>query len=177
MKRSIIAATVISTVVMSAGVFAADTQDQGKLEIKGKIVGTTCEFIGSNSAEIILNELGADKINSLPAGGVYDGVTNSTAVPLKIKCEANKTPRITFSATQFDNNDITLNNGDAKGVGFAVYHGDTNTKVDPQTGVSLEKNSTGDYELNFLARYARNTDAAVESGNVNSTLTLTVVTD
>lgn len=83
--------------------------------------------------------MGADKINGLPAGGVYDGVTNSTAVPLKIKCEANKTPRITFSATQFDNNDITLNNGDAKGVGFAVYHGDTNTKVDPQTGVSLEK--------------------------------------
>ncbi len=37
MKRSIIAATVISAVVMSAGVFAADTQDQGKLEIKGKL--------------------------------------------------------------------------------------------------------------------------------------------
>lgn len=57
MKRSIISAAVLSAVFMSAGTFAAD-YDSGVLKINGKVVGTTCQFVGSNTAEISLNEIG-----------------------------------------------------------------------------------------------------------------------
>ncbi|HHR4661614.1 TPA: Stc fimbria major subunit StcA, partial [Salmonella enterica] len=50
MKRSLIAASVLSAVFMSAGVFAADEYDSGVLNINGKVVGTTCQFLGTNTA-------------------------------------------------------------------------------------------------------------------------------
>ncbi|HAU3144628.1 TPA: fimbrial protein YehD [Salmonella enterica subsp. salamae] len=175
MKRSLISASVLSAVFMSAGVFAAE-YDSGVLNINGKVVGTTCQFVDTNTAEIRLNEIGADKVSSLDPGQIYDAVTNQTQVPLKIKCQPGVTPRITFSSTQFDSNDITYNNGSAKGVGFAVYYGNTDNQIDPQTGVILEPNSEGEYDLTFLARYAR-LEGSVASGDVSSTLTLTVVTD
>lgn len=175
MKRSLIAASVLSAVFMSAGAFAAE-YDSVVLNINGKVVGTTCQFVDTNTAEIRLNEIGADKVSNLIPGQIYDAVTNQTQMPLKIKCRPEVTPRITFSSTQFDSNDITFNNGSAKGVGFAVYYGNTDNQIDPQTGVTLDPNSTGEYDLTFLARYAR-LDGDVASGDVSSTLTLTVVTD
>lgn len=176
MKRSLIAASVLSAVFMSAGVFAADEYDSGVLNINGKVVGTTCQFLGTNTAEIRLNEIGADKIINLTPGQIYDAVTNQTQMPLKIKCQQGVAPRITFSSTQFDSHDITFNNGSAKGVGFAVYYGSTDNQIDPETGVTLAPNSSGEYDLTFLARYA-GLDGDVASGDVSSTLTLTVVTD
>ncbi|MBS6211796.1 MAG: fimbrial protein YehD [Proteus hauseri] len=175
MKRSIISAAVLSAVFMSAGAFAVD-YDSGVLKINGKVVGTTCQFVGSNTAEISLNEIGKDKLSDLQAGAVYTDVMNSTQIPLKIKCDPDKVPRITFSSTQFDSNNITYNNGTATGVGFAVYYGDSTEKVNPQDGVELDSNSEGLYDLNFSARYAR-LAGEVAAGDVNSTLTLTVVTD
>ncbi|EDB8571814.1 fimbrial protein YehD, partial [Salmonella enterica subsp. enterica serovar Enteritidis] len=112
----------------------------------------------------------------LTPGQIYDAVTNQTQMPLKIKCQQGVAPRITFSSTQFDSHDITFNNGSAKGVGFAVYYGSTDNQIDPETGVTLAPNSSGEYDLTFLARYAR-LDGDVASGDVSSTLTLTVVTD
>ncbi|MEH1699254.1 fimbrial chaperone protein, partial [Salmonella enterica subsp. enterica serovar Enteritidis] len=41
MRRSLIAASVLSAVFMSAGVFAAD-EDMGELKINGEVVGTSC---------------------------------------------------------------------------------------------------------------------------------------
>ncbi|EAX5085943.1 fimbrial protein YehD [Salmonella enterica] len=175
MKRSLIAASVLSAVFMSAGAFAAE-YDSGVLNINGKVVGTTCQFVDTNTAEIRLNEIGADKLSAVSPGTIYDAVTNQTQVPLKIKCQPNVTPRITFVSTQFDSNNFTLNNGSAKGVGFAVYYGNTDSQIDPQTGVTLEPNKDGVYDLTFLARYAR-LAGDVEKGEVSSTLTLTVVTD
>ncbi|MJC99455.1 fimbrial chaperone protein, partial [Salmonella enterica subsp. enterica] len=55
MKRSLIAASVLSAVFMSAGAFAAE-YDSGVLNINGKVVGTTCQFVDTNTAEIRLNE-------------------------------------------------------------------------------------------------------------------------
>ncbi|EBJ9102699.1 fimbrial protein YehD, partial [Salmonella enterica] len=130
----------------------------------------------TNTAEIRLNEIGADKVINLTPGQIYDAVTSQTQMPLKIKCQPDVAPRITFSSTQFDSRDITFNNGSAKGVGFAVYYGSTDNQIDPETGVTLAPNSSGEYDLTFLARYAR-LDGDVASGDVSSTLTLTVVTD
>ena len=182
MKRSIITIAVLSSVFIRAGAVAAtgDTYDSGVLKINGKVVGTTCQFIDSNTAEISLNEVGMDKLSTLPVGQAYTPVVNGTQQPLRIKCEGNKTPRVTFSASQFDDKKVTFNNGDAKGVGFAVYYGNDNKQIDPAGKMDLapEKNANGEYELNFFARYARlNNSDAVKAGTVSSTLTLTVVTD
>lgn len=182
MKRSIITIAVLSSVFISAGAVAVtgDTYDSGVLKINGKVVGTTCQFIDSNTAEISLNEVGMDKLSTLPVGQAYTPVVNGTQQPLRIKCEGNKTPRVTFSSSQFDDKKVTFNNGDAKGVGFAVYYGNDNKQIDPAGKMDLapEKNANGEYELNFFARYARlNNSDAVKAGTVSSTLTLTVVTD
>lgn len=120
MKRSIITIAVLSSVFISAGAVAAtgDTYDSGVLKINGKVVGTTCQFIDSNTAEISLNEVGMDKLSTLPVGQAYTPVVNGTQQPLRIKCDGNKTPRVTFSASQFDDKKVTFNNGDAKGVGL-----------------------------------------------------------
>lgn len=182
MKCSIIAAATLSSVFMTASVFAATEgpYDSGVLKINGKVVGTTCQFIDSNTAEISLNEVGMDKLTGLTAGQVYTPVVNGTQQPLRIKCSGDETPRVTFSASQFDDKKVTFNNGDAKGVGFAVYYGNDNKQIDPAGKMNLDmvKNANGEYELNFFARYARlnNTDD-VKAGSVSSTLTLTVVTD
>lgn len=175
MKHSFIAVSVLSSVLMSAGAYAAN-EDAGILEITGKVVGTTCAFVGGSEAEINLNEIGADKLQSLNPGEIYTGLEANTPVPLKVKCANGQAPTISFSTTQFDSKDVTLNNGSATGVGFAVYYGDTKTQVDPQKGVKLQANGNGEYTLNFLARYAR-AEGTVAPGDVKSTLTMTVVTD
>ncbi|EGT4253208.1 fimbrial protein YehD [Citrobacter amalonaticus] len=181
MKCTIISAALLSSFFMGANAFAAGPDDSGILEITGRIVGTTCQFVDGNSAEINLNDVGANVFNNMNAGDIYSGVTQGTSVPLKIQCEPGKVPHISFSTTQFDGNDITLNNGSATGVGFAVFYGDVNKQVspnstDPDKAIILTPTTDGVYNLNFLARYARTT-GTVNAGDVKSTLTLTVVTE
>ena len=179
MKRSIISAAVLSVVFMSTGAFAADS-DQGELIITGKVVGTTCKFTGDSTATIAMNEIGADRLNALSPGGVYDGYSNKTTVPLTVECTGDKAPKITFSSSQFDstNKYITRNTAANNGAGFSVYYGDDFTKqVNPDTGIEFTKTSDNKYTLNFSARYARIGAAAVTAGDVASSLTMTVVTD
>ncbi|NTZ49157.1 fimbrial protein YehD [Citrobacter gillenii] len=179
MKRSIISAAVLSVVFMSAGVFAADT-DQGELIITGKVVGTTCKFTGDSTATIGMNQIGTDRLNALTAGGVYDGYSNKTTVPLSVECTGNTAPKITFSSSQFDsaNKYITRNTAANNGAGFSVYYGDDFTKpVNPEEGITLTKTADNKYTLNFSARYAKIGTAAVSAGDVASSLTMTVVTD
>ena len=179
MKRSIISAAVLSAVFMSAGAFAADT-DQGELIITGKVVGTTCKFTGDTTATIGMNQIGADRLNNLDAGGVYEGYSNKTTVPLTVECTGDKAPKITFSSSQFDSSNkyITRNTAANNGAGFSVYYGDDFTKqVNPDTGIELTKTSDNKYTLNFSARYVRIGAAAVTAGDVASSLTMTVVTD
>ncbi|VDZ78033.1 fimbrial subunit protein [Salmonella bongori] len=64
MKRSIIAAAVVSSVFMSAGAFAAD-EDMGELKINGEVVGASCTFEGVNSATIELSQVGVDQLTGL----------------------------------------------------------------------------------------------------------------
>lgn len=179
MKRSIISVAVLSAVFMSAGAFA-DDYDQGELIITGKVVGTTCKFTGDTTATIGMNQIGADRLNNLGAGGVYEGYSNKTTVPLTVECTGDKAPKITFSSSQFDSSNkyITRNTAANNGAGFSVYYGDDFTKqVNPDTGIELTKTSDNKYTLNFSARYARIGAAAVTAGDVASSLTMTVVTD
>lgn len=178
MKRTIIAASVLSAVFMSAGVFAAES-DQGELIITGKVVGTTCKFTGDTTATIGMNQIGVDRLNGLTTGGVYEGYSNKTTAPLTVKCTGDKAPRITFSSSQFDsaNNFITRNTASANGAGFVVYYGDDFTnRVTPDSGIQLTKTENNEYTLTFSARYAKQ-GPAVTAGDVASSLTMTVVTD
>ncbi|WP_213133895.1 fimbrial protein YehD [Citrobacter sp. FP75] len=176
MKRSIISVAVLSAVFMSAGAFAADS-DQGELVITGKVVGTTCKFTGDTTATIGMNQIGADRLNALNPGGVYDGYSNKTTVPLTVECTGSAAPKITFSSSQFDstNKYITRNTAVSNGAGFAVYYGDT--QVNPESGIQLAKTSDNKYVLDFSARYAKVGSTTVTGGDVASSLTMTVVTD
>lgn len=182
MKRSLVTAAVLSALFVSAGAFAADSDyntDYGVLNIKGEVKGTTCKFSNNNfESTIIMNQIGTDVFNNIAAGNAYSGYTNQTTTPLKLKCDPNKKPHIYFSSSQFEdaNESITLNTATNNGVGFLVmYNGES---FSPKDGIELSQEQDGTYELHFSAQYARLKSAsAVSSGEVASSLTLTVVTD
>ncbi|MDR9889152.1 fimbrial protein YehD [Pseudenterobacter timonensis] len=182
MKRSLVTAAVLSALFVSAGAFAADSDyntDYGVLNIKGEVKGTTCKFRNNNAeSTITMKEVGTDVLSNVSAGTAYKGYTNRTTTPLKLQCEAGKTPRIYFSPSQFEdaNESRTLNTASSNGVGFLVMY--ENEPFNPEDGIELTPNDNGIYELNFTAQYARLKSAsAVSSGEVASSLTLTVVTD
>lgn len=178
MKRSIIAAAVLSSVFMSAGAFAADS-DQGELIIKGLVEGTSCVFVDNNTATITMNQVGLDRLQSLGVGGIYTGYTHKTTKPLTVKCTTGK-PNVYFSSSQFNggsNKNITINTASENGVGFVVYQGDKlDTPIDPAKPVELTGGTDGVYTLDFSARYAK-TSQTVTAGEVASTLTLTIVSE
>ncbi|RZN37641.1 fimbrial protein YehD [Escherichia sp. E2593] len=180
MKRSIIAVAVLSSLFMSAGAFAEGNQ-QGELIITGKVAGTTCQFTEATTATITMNEIGADQLNGQEAGYIHEGYSNTTILPLKVKCTGEKPPKITFSRDQFDvgNSGITRNTAEENGAGFAVYYEGADGQSQQIKGddyIHLVKNDANEYELNFRAKYAA-VGTEVKAGAVNSALTMTVVTD
>ncbi|EFH9454175.1 fimbrial protein YehD [Escherichia coli] len=183
MKRSFIAVAVLSSLFMSAGVFAAEGITEGKLTINGKVAGSTCQFLsGNENATISMSEIGVEQFKNVNVGAPVTTYTNTTSLPLKVKCTGNETPRITFSSTQFQGTESnithnTSNDNPASGVGFAVYYGkDTSTRINGNNSIELEKSENGEYELHFTAQYAKAEDN-VNIGNVSSAITMTVVTD
>ncbi|EEM3548302.1 fimbrial protein YehD [Salmonella enterica] len=177
MKRSLIAASVLSAVFMSAGAFAAD-EDMGELKINGEVVGTSCTFEGANSATIELSQVGVDRFADLNPGDIYTGYTSPEAI-LKVKCSDTANPRISFNRSQFvDNMQITKNNATNNGAGFAVYLDGAQVKPDEAGNYTLNSSKFDDgvYTLNFSARYAA-VENTVTPGSVESVLTMTVLTD
>lgn len=179
MKRSVIAAAVFSTVLMSSGVFAAD-QDYGELTITGMVKGSTCQFMDGNTSTVItMNDVGLDVFSNLTPGDIYTGLTNSTNSPLKVHCAAGTDPKITLSTDQFDDThqNITKNTGgDAENIGFAVKA--NGEELSPGNTITLTEDSagSGNYTIDFSAQYAL-TGATPSAGSVKSTVKLTVVTD
>ena len=177
MKRLTVAAAVLSTVFMSAGAFA-DT-DQGEVIITGRVVGTTCQFLdGNNSTTITMNQVGQESLASLGAGATYTGIKNSTTVPLKLKCTG-KPPKISLARNQFDTtypkNTVT---GGASGVGFVVTANDAELNANSLIPLNGDPDENGVYTIDFSAQYAVVAAGnAVTQGDVESTLTLTVVTE
>lgn len=41
-----------------------------------------------------MNQIGADRLNALSAGGVYEGYSNKTTVPLTVECTGSKAPKL-----------------------------------------------------------------------------------
>ncbi|HAI8685682.1 fimbrial protein YehD [Escherichia marmotae] len=182
MKRSIIAVAVLSSLFMSAGNAAEVENAMGTLIINGRVVGTTCQFLsGSDNATIEMSEIGIDQFDNVQVGAPVTTYSNTTSLPLKVKCGENVTPRITFSSTQFEGADlnITRNTGDAKDVGFAVFYGQEASASNQITGnkpVVLTPSDNDEYDLHFTAQYAK-AGADVSKGGVKSTITMTVVAD
>ncbi|UUP46376.1 fimbrial protein YehD [Escherichia coli] len=183
MKRSIIAVAVLSSLFMSAGNAADVENSMGTLIINGKVVGTTCQFLsGSDNATIEMSEIGIDQFKNVQVGAPVTTYSNTTSLPLKVKCEGGVQPRITFSSTQFKGADlnITRNTSDANDVGFAIFYGQeasTNNQITGNKSFELPPPSkNGEYDLHFTAQYAKAGDD-VRKGGVNSTITMTVVAD
>ncbi|EJW0411517.1 fimbrial protein YehD [Escherichia coli] len=183
MKRSVIAATVLASLFMSAGSFAAEGSTEGQLTINGKVTGTTCQFLsGSENTTISMSEIGRDQFENVEVGSPVTTYSNTTSLPLKIKCSGEKEPRITFSSTQFfkgAGSNVTRNTGDASGVGFAVFLGkgtDSSNRISGNSPIKLTPATNGEYELHFTAQYAK-ADNNVSTGEVSSAITMTVVTD
>ncbi|HDL6441757.1 TPA: fimbrial protein YehD [Escherichia coli] len=183
MKRSVIAATVLASLFMSAGSFAAEGSTEGQLTINGKVTETTCQFLsGSENTTISMSEIGRDQFKNVEVGSPVTTYSNTTSLPLKVKCTGGKEPRITFSSTQFEGADsnITRNTGNASGVGFAVFFGegtDSSKRISGNSPIELTSaTDNGEYELHFTAQYAKAADD-VSTGEVSSAITMTVVTD
>lgn len=176
MKRSLVTAAVLSALFVSAGAFAAEF-DSGELIITGKVAGTSCKFLDTQSATIDMNPVGLDVLQNVESGASYNNYQNRTTMPLKIKCSEGTAPRLTFSDSQFDGTDksITLNKGTAPGVGFKVYL--DNTEIKGNTDIPLTASKDGIYTLNFVAKYAVINKQILNTGTVESALTLTVVSD
>ncbi len=183
MKRSVIAATVLASLFMSAGLFAAEGSTEGQLTITGKVTGTTCQFLsGSENTTISMSEIGRDQFENVEVGSPVTTYSNTTSLPLKVKCPGEKKPRITFSSTQFEGTglNVTRNTSDASGVGFAVFLGkgtDSSKRISGNSPIELTSaTNNGEYELHFTAQYAK-ADNNVGTGKVSSAITMTVVTD
>lgn len=182
MKRSVIAVTVLASLFMSAGSFAAEGSTEGQLTINGKVTGTTCQFLsGSENTTISMSEIGRDQFENVEVGSPVTTYSNTTSLPLKVKCTGGKEPRITFSSTQFEGTDsnIIRNTGDASGVGFAVFFGkgtDSSNRISGNRPFKIPAATNGEHELYFTAQYAK-TAVDVRTGEVSSAITMTVVTD
>lgn len=189
MKRSVIAATVLASLFMSAGSFAAEGSTEGQLTINGKVTENTCQFLsGSENTTISMSEIGRDQFDNVGVGSPVTTYSNTTSLPLKVKCSGGKEPRITFSSTQFEGegSNVTRNTGNASGVGFAVFLGkgtDSSNRISGNSSIKLTpatngvSESNGVYEFHFTAQYAKANNDDVGTGEVSSAITMTVVTD
>lgn len=86
MKHSIIAVAVLSSVFMSAGIFAAEV-DTGTLTIKGNIAESPCTFVaGGDSVSINMPTVPTTVFDGKAKYSTYDGAVGVTSSMLKITC-------------------------------------------------------------------------------------------
>ncbi|MBJ8874465.1 fimbrial protein YehD [Citrobacter koseri] len=177
MKRSIIAASVLSAIFMSAGVFAADS---GELTIQGKVTGTSCQFVdGHTSATIELASIPDTFFTDVGIGADVTYGEGRAATPLEIKCGDGATNvRVFISGDEVDNNGVIIpGSGEDTGVGFKLFHNNNSIAKAGSAGIPLSDFPTsadGAYKLDLAARYAKRTNS-ITSGAVSATVTLKVV--
>ncbi|PMC11590.1 fimbrial chaperone protein, partial [Klebsiella aerogenes] len=135
MKRSVIAAAVFSTVLMSVNAFAAaPSEEQGELVIIGNVINSSCRFETDYSSTIQLADVDATRFAGMSAGEVLTYTTGGVLNPIATTTSAN-------------------------GVGFKLRLGSAdineNTIYDvnnlPGAVTSL---GNGVYQMNFSAQYA-----------------------
>lgn len=181
MNRSIIAIAVLSAIGATPVVFAADT-DMGTLTINGLIKGTTCHFdSNAQSAQIQMHQIGIDVISDLHAGEAYDGYKNQTTTPFTVTCDsASGVPNLKFRANEFTGtgeNGVTINQGAAAGVGYALLINNQRINIDGSTPIASTKSDDGKYTFDIAAQYARANEQTVTAGSVDSVVTFTVIAD
>ncbi|HCR9735758.1 fimbrial protein [Citrobacter sp. FR21RM1OL9030] len=179
MKRSIIAASVLSAIFMSAGVFAADS---GELTIQGEVTGTSCQFVdGHTSATIELASIPDTFFDNVNIGQDVTYGEGRAAAPLEIKCgDGSTNVRVFISGDEVDNNGVIIpgvNDGYVTGVGFKLFHNNNSIAKSGSVGIPLSEFPTsadGAYKLDLAARYAKRTNS-ITSGVVNAKVILKVV--
>ncbi|MDF3828269.1 MULTISPECIES: fimbrial protein YehD [unclassified Pseudocitrobacter] len=177
MKHSILTIAVFSSLLASSAVFAAD--DEGVLQINGKVLGSTCKIEdGKNQATITMPDVSVEAFSGLNAGEELKAYSSSAVGQIKFKCDQNVAPRISFSVDGFNGSgsDVTKNTSGDNGVGFKVHMNNETKAISPQKSMTLVKDSSGIYTLDFSAFYAR-TSGDVKSGEVNSSITMQVFSD
>ncbi len=183
MKKSLIAAAVLTVSFAAPSVFAAESNDSGTLTINGVIKGTTCHFeSGGQTAHIQMQQIGTNSLQTLSAGNAYAGYTNKTSTPFKVVCDnATTVPKIKFVSEQFgvQGEDSVTNNtsGDAEGVGYALFVNNNRVNTDGQNTIASTPSPDGKYTFDISAQYARLPVDTVKAGTVNSSVTLMVIAD
>ncbi|WP_407578655.1 fimbrial protein YehD [Citrobacter koseri] len=177
MKRSIIAASVLSAIFMSAGVFAADS---GELTIQGEVTGTSCQFVdGHTSATIELASIPDTFFDNVNIGQDVTYGEGRAAAPLEIKCGDGATNvRVFISGDEVDNSDIIIpGGGSGAGVGFKLFHNNKPIAKAGSAGIPLSdflKSADGAYKLDLAARYAKRSENII-TGDISAVVTLKVV--
>ncbi|MGR7519092.1 fimbrial protein [Klebsiella aerogenes] len=185
MKRSIIAAAVFSTVLMSINAFAAaPSEEQGELVIIGNVINSSCRFETDYSSTIQLDDVDATRFAGMSAGEVLSGNFATSSDPLTIVCpEGTVLKSIDISGGTYTTGGVLnpiATTTSANGVGFKLRLGSAdineNTIYDvnnlPNAVTSL---GNGVYQMNFSAQYARiNAATPVTAGEVRSVLTIAV---
>lgn len=177
MKISILTMAVLTSALISPAVFAAD--DEGVLQINGKVLGSTCKIEdGKNQATITMPDVSVEAFNGLNAGEELKAYSSAAIGQIKFKCDPNVAPRISFSVDGFNGSgsDVTRNTSGDNGVGFKVHMNNEAQAITPQKSMTLQKDASGIYTLDFSAFYAR-TSGNVTSGEVNSSITMQVFSD
>ncbi|HDX6518125.1 TPA: fimbrial protein [Escherichia coli] len=180
MKHSIIAVAVLSSVFMSAGIFAAEV-DTGTLTIKGNIAESPCTFVaGGDSVSINMPTVPTTVFDGKAKYSTYDGAVGVTSSMLKITCpktiDGVKLSLITNEKILGNDKAISSSNDT---VGYYLYLGDSSDVLDISAPFNIEsyKTADGQYAIPFKAKYLKLTDSGVASGTVNSSLVMCVAQD
>ncbi|WP_170973664.1 fimbrial protein [Citrobacter sp. wls708] len=189
MKRSIIAAAVVTGLFMSSGAFAAGVEE-GTLTITGMVSGTACKFLDTaNTATITLDDIPATVLTPLAAGQDTGYGENEADKNLILECNSSDNVKIKVDGSAFDYNSVIENTGTGPAeVGFKLFHKNVLITKDGQDefklsdlerlGLSTEGNTQ--YGLRLSARYAKALGAAgapVGTGEVKANIKLIVVQD
>ncbi|HKN02989.1 MAG TPA: fimbrial protein [Buttiauxella sp.] len=169
MKKSLIAAAISATTLMSAAsALAAD----GTVNFTGEITANPCIVdIGTNNTMTV--DLGKVGVNAFTGPG---SKASATKFILRLKdCPTDMTARFKFDGTAYDGDDsvlkLTQDTGVAKGV--AVELSDVGAVLPLFTASTAYNLTAGANDLPFYARYIQKA-ATVEAGIANATTTFTV---
>jgi type 1 fimbria pilin len=180
-----IAAAVLSTMMMSLNAFAAaPNEEQGELVIIGNVINSSCRFETNYSSTIELADVDATRFAGLSGGEVLSGDFVKSGDPLTIVCPAGTVLKsIDISGGSYSTGGVLnpiATTTSAQGVGFKLKLGESDINENTIYNVNdlpdaVKDLGNGTYEMNFSAQYAR-IDAAtpVMAGDVRSVLTIAV---
>lgn len=180
MKRSIIAAALLSTCFISAGAFAADT---GTLTINGEIAGSTCTFEDTTSNQTItLRTVSVEDINKLGLYQVYPGEIGYAEKGVIINCNEDTTNvKLKINPGVINQTDGRVIAAGDTGVGYHVFIDEgSNDALYMNKDIDLAgyviAGQKGKYRVPFSAKYVKASNT-IKSGPTTATLNMIVYQD